>query len=307
VNSNASLLFKSPPIPYIIACGRGRYQPGESHNNRNHIGVFDLLIVHRGTLYIGENGQNFAVKEGHAFILRPDLHHYAAASCEETTLYYWIHFQTVGEWEERDGDYQNIRLYTSQQYDRSHLQKDEFTLSNYIIHVPKLCVLPYPANTYNKIEQLLTLEQMSPPSARWQQQTIFEELLKEIHLEQSLLQEQNVVQLAESIATYLRQNYAEPFKNATLQNKFSYHPNHLTRCMKKVFGCTPLEYLLVYRIDRAKQMLLTTAWPVSRIAEETGFNQLPYFTRLFRKYEGVSPIQYRMKFMKKKSVGIDPK
>lgn len=296
MHNSASLLFKSPPIPHIITCGLGSYQAGESHNSRNQIGVFDLLIVHKGTLYIGENGQSFTVKEGYSYILRPDLHHYPTAPCDETTLYYWIHFQTMGEWEERYEDYKKTLLNSSYQNDPKPFKQDDFTLYNYYIHIPKLYKLPYPSSTYSKIEQLLTLENLSPPSARWQQQTIFEELLKEIHQEQTLLQDKDIVQLAENIATHLRQNFAEPFKNEMLRDIFHYHPNHLTRCMKKVFGCTPLEYLLNYRIEKAKQMLLRTAWPVTRIAEETGFKQISYFTRLFRKYEGTSPLQYRMQY-----------
>ncbi|HZG55980.1 AraC family transcriptional regulator [Paenibacillus sp.] len=296
--SEASLLFDAPPIPYIVSCGRGSFEPGEHHHDRSGIGVFDLLIIYQGTLFMGENGDEFMVQAGQLLILRPDLHHYATACCTEKTLYYWIHFQTSRNWTETKEDFSKIRLHRLYGLERKH-QQDEFTLHHYFIHIPKHYQLPYPANTYNKIERLLALDKQSPTSARWEQQTIFEELLKAVHQEQTLSENRAVVQLAEQIATYLRQNYSEPIRNGLLRERFHFHPNYLARCMKKVFGCTPMEYLLVYRMEKAKQMLLTTVWPVSRIAEETGFNQIPYFIRLFHKYEGIPPQQYRKKFMKR--------
>lgn len=64
------------------------------HNTR----VFDLLVVKQGCLYMSEGGLPFQVKAGQALLLRPDSHHFSTDSCKESTSYYWLHFQTVGDW-----------------------------------------------------------------------------------------------------------------------------------------------------------------------------------------------------------------
>lgn len=67
--------------------------------------------------------------------------------------------------------------------------------------------------------------------------------------------------------------------------------------MKRQFGCPPMEYLLHYRLDQAKLLLLQTDLPVGRIAQEVGFRQAAYFTSCFVKREGVTPREYRRRFL----------
>jgi YesN/AraC family two-component response regulator len=296
----ASLLFKSPPLPYIVACGTGSYEIGESHNSRLNIGVFDLIIVLQGSLYFGEEDREFSVKAGESFILRPDLYHYSTDTCKEKTLFYWVHFQAAAEWEEKYEGPDTKSISSLQSAENGWNDKDAYKLYNYTIEIPKLYKLPYPSSTYNKMKQLLTLEYMASTSARWQQQIIFEEFLKEIHIEHSSTsRDQKIAQIAEKIANFLRQEYKEPFYNDQLQEIFHFHPNYLIRCMKKVYGCTPVEYLTRYRLEQAKLLLLRTEWTVARIAEEVGIPNYPYFIRCFRSYEGVTPKQFHKKYLKK--------
>ncbi len=53
---SAILHFISPPIPYFVDCGYAYYGVGDSHIERNCIQVFDLIVVRKGMLSIGENG-----------------------------------------------------------------------------------------------------------------------------------------------------------------------------------------------------------------------------------------------------------
>ncbi|KAB8133608.1 helix-turn-helix transcriptional regulator [Gracilibacillus oryzae] len=82
-----------------------------------------------------------------------------------------------------------------------------------------------------------------------------------------------------------------------LQETFHFHPNYIAKSMQKAFGSTPIEYLMKYRIEQAKMLLIQTSWKIATIAEEVGFGQTPYFTRQFRKFTGQSPSQFRKKFI----------
>ena len=92
------LQFIVPPMPHYIVGGEDTYQVGDSHAARSNIRVFDLLLVMRGCLYLEEEGTTYAVKGGSFLILRPDCSHRSTRVCEEETHFYWIHFQTVGDW-----------------------------------------------------------------------------------------------------------------------------------------------------------------------------------------------------------------
>ncbi len=62
---------------------------------------------------------------------------------------------------------------------------------------------------------------------------------------------------------------------------------------KETYSVTPNQYLVNTRIDRAKAELLGTEKPMELIAQETGFRDGAYFSRMFKKVCGMTPGQYR--------------
>lgn len=92
--------FVSPPTPFFIESGVHTFLPGERHASRQSIDVFDIIIVSKGKLSIGEDHQAWTLHKDEAIILRPDAHHFGTAPCEEETEINWIHFQTAGAWSE---------------------------------------------------------------------------------------------------------------------------------------------------------------------------------------------------------------
>lgn len=60
-----------------------------------------------------------------------------------------------------------------------------------------------------------------------------------------------------------------------------------------MFHQTPLDYLIHYRIEQAKRLLIETKEPITNIAFMTGFQSSAYFTKTFRKYVSVTPKEFR--------------
>jgi transcriptional regulator GlxA family with amidase domain len=58
----------------------------------------------------------------------------------------------------------------------------------------------------------------------------------------------------------------------------------------------PLEYVHTVRLEEAKQMLESGAMPVEGIANEVGYEDAGFFSRLFRRKVGLTPMQYRRRF-----------
>lgn len=303
MNAELILQFLSPPVPYFIYCDKAHFSKGFSHLSRYAIGVFDLIVVARGELHIGEEKNQWRIKEGQSLILRPDLYHYAVEPCRQETDFYWVHFQTSGKWEEKEG---NLNAQLQSSFLEKNSKDDEeimFKTSNYYIHLPKFLTLTYPESMYMKLEQLVELKDKPLAVDQWKQQNLFEELLKELFQYHLHTQNPKSVVLAENVVGYIKQNYHQPISNDQLQTIFHYHPNYISRSMQKVFGCTPIEYLNKYRLEQARLLLVQTSWNVAKIAEETGFVQTPYFTRQFKKYTGLSPTQFRKKFFTKNKEG----
>ncbi len=81
-----------------------------------------------------------------------------------------------------------------------------------------------------------------------------------------------------------------------IADKLSVSQRYLSDTLKKETGKTSIEHLQLYLIDEAKNILLNPNKTVSEVAYELGFEYPPYFSRLFKKKEGISPTEYREKY-----------
>ena len=64
---------------------------------------------------------------------------------------------------------------------------------------------------------------------------------------------------------------------------------HFARAFKQTLGRAPHQYLLGRRLERARQLIETTAASLSDIAQRTGFADQAHFTRLFKRAFGTTP------------------
>ncbi|MCI8387295.1 MAG: AraC family transcriptional regulator [Clostridiales bacterium] len=78
-----------------------------------------------------------------------------------------------------------------------------------------------------------------------------------------------------------------------LAHTFHYSKQHICRIILKATGKTFNEYLNDIKLSRAKMLLKTTNLPVVEIASFCGYTSNAYFHRLFRRVEGMTPIEYR--------------
>lgn len=81
-----------------------------------------------------------------------------------------------------------------------------------------------------------------------------------------------------------------------IANKMAVSQRYLSDTLKKETGKTTTEHLQLLLIDEAKNMLLQPSKSIAEVAYELGFEYPPYFSRLFKKKEGISPSAYREKY-----------
>jgi transcriptional regulator GlxA family with amidase domain len=61
-----------------------------------------------------------------------------------------------------------------------------------------------------------------------------------------------------------------------------------------MLGRSPYQEILRLRVDHARELLLRTDWPIGRIAEEVGFEEIRSFNNVFLKAGGITPREFRM-------------
>lgn len=81
-----------------------------------------------------------------------------------------------------------------------------------------------------------------------------------------------------------------------IAGKMSVSQRYLSDTLKKETGKTTTEHLQLLLIDEAKNRLLQPGKSIAEVAYELGFEYPPYFSRLFKKKEGISPTAYREKY-----------
>ena len=88
-------------------------------------------------------------------------------------------------------------------------------------------------------------------------------------------------------------NYNKRITVSQLAERVHLSKNAFTIKFKKMFNKTPGEFLISYRLTKAKNLIQYTDWPLSTIAEQTGFYDVSHFVKTFKAREGITPDDYR--------------
>lgn len=100
----------------------------------------------------------------------------------------------------------------------------------------------------------------------------------------------------QEVKDYLDENFQQQISLDDLSARFFINKFYLTRVFKAQFGISINTYILQQRITHAKQMLRFTDKTVSDIGIACGMESPNYFSRMFKKIEGISPSEYRKKW-----------
>jgi AraC family transcriptional regulator len=92
---------------------------------------------------------------------------------------------------------------------------------------------------------------------------------------------------------YIQAHLEHELSLTTLATVAQISPAHFARLFKQATGHTPHQYVILCRIERAKQLLAETDLPLSEIGYQVGCTDQSYFTALFRRYAATTPKAYR--------------
>ena len=107
--------------------------------------------------------------------------------------------------------------------------------------------------------------------------------------EQETMPRQNLLTDA---ANFIRLHCSDRVTVDQLSEKYGMDKFKFIRLFKKNTGLTPVSYLLLHRINKAKQLIMLDM-PIVQVALETGFYDQSHFTHYFRKYIGIAPLVYK--------------
>ncbi|QGQ44623.1 AraC family transcriptional regulator [Metabacillus sediminilitoris] len=274
---------KIPPFPILIKGGYAIFEKGAKHFKRVFT-VFDLIYVKSGELFITEDNIPYTIKAGQYIILVPGFEHFGHKDCQVKTEYYWLHFMMPNNYELVEAGIENWAEIYVEEGDFIHPATYRFCLP---------CVGEIENVTFvETIFDNLTKINHQTSDFQLRQQLYFQEFL--IHLQKEACKIPTAAKrVVEETVKYVQEHYKEEVKMEAIANALHFHPDYITRCMQKIIGITPNMYLNQYRVNQAKRLLATTDEKVASISKEVGILDSTYFSKLFKRIEGISPLEYR--------------
>lgn len=106
--------------------------------------------------------------------------------------------------------------------------------------------------------------------------------------------------LIEAILKYMHANYHKDISLNFMADYVSLSTPYLSKLFKSETGENFLEYLTRLRIEKSKELLLDPDHKITSIAEKVNFGNAQNYIRIFKKYEGMTPGQYREMYIKEK-------
>jgi len=98
----------------------------------------------------------------------------------------------------------------------------------------------------------------------------------------------------EAIMEYLKNNYMNDIDLNTVASEFALNPSYLSRLFHEKTGVHFTEFINNLRIQKAKELIKTTRYSLDKIGRMAGYQNGRYFSRLFKKREGMTPQEYRL-------------
>lgn len=98
---------------------------------------------------------------------------------------------------------------------------------------------------------------------------------------------------------YIHNNFERDISLGDVAKFVFLSPSYFTRAFKEEMGISPISYLLKVRVKRAEELLADTDQKISDIALSVGFSNQQRFNEIFKKYSGMTPLQYRKTQVKK--------
>lgn len=100
------------------------------------------------------------------------------------------------------------------------------------------------------------------------------------------------IYLLKNVLNYIEAHYSEKIELIELARIAGMSSKYFCHFFSEMTGRTPIDYVNYYRIERACCLLAGTGYSITEVAMLCGFNDVSYFTRIFKKYKGRSPRQY---------------
>jgi AraC-like DNA-binding protein len=147
---------------------------------------------------------------------------------------------------------------------------------------------------HNLLRQLALVSKRSDAISTFRKETLFRNILENV-FSNSLYKKHDARELFEFVVDYIHTHYMDIESVGELAQICGINENRLFYVFKKYSSLGPGDYLHIYRLEKARELILSRQWSIGTIAEQVGYYDPLHFSRIFKKYFGVAPSHLRQK------------
>jgi two-component system, response regulator YesN len=108
-----------------------------------------------------------------------------------------------------------------------------------------------------------------------------------------LVEDKEHTAVIQKIYEYIDEHLQEEISREQLAEFVHFNPAYLSRLFRKITGDSLTDCILLKRMEKAKTLLVSTQIKISDISSLVGYGNIPHFTKMFKRYAGVTPQEYR--------------
>lgn len=253
---------------------------------------FVLLVVQKGTLYITQGGRPHEISENQAFLLEAGVEHYGHKASKGYLSYYWMHFRFAGEYDVVREECQELcnGVAEKETVDETYVIPEVFHLSSSNRVTLLMVQLLDMARRDNFIVTKRTI---------YASTLVLLELTSE-HIRQQERKRRELPAGLNQVMEWIQAHYGQNLTSTGVAKQFGYNKTYLSALFKTYTGYPLLTYINRLRISVSKNLLTNRTLKIYTIASMCGFSDEKHYMKLFKRYEGMTPSQYRQAFFRKK-------
>ena len=259
---------------YYVDSKHPRYQmPFHWHNE------WEILRVLDGTLQISLDDEQYSMRKGDTLLIRGGMLHGGDPDC---CIYECLVFDLYGIFRTLE----MVKPYLRPFYRQTSLPRC-FYPAGYNVQVES--ILAELLGTFSSEGGCPELETVAGLSR------FFAWIRNNGQYETLSAQEETVrtTDRIKPVLEYIENHYSTALTLEDLAGVAGMNPKYFCRVFRSLTHHSPVDYLNYYRIEQAANLLDSTALSVTEVGNRCGFWESSYFTKVFKKYKGVTPASYR--------------
>lgn len=238
---------------------------------RKNLNSFLVLLTLQGEGVLNYSGQSYKLKAGDVFFINCEKEHSYYIKGNSPWIFYWVHFNGLSSlaYYNKFIEYNRLPII--------HLDGCEIKdILKSLVSINNKKSLSNEILSSLKITELLSLLTLS------------------CQCNINDYDESNY--LIDRIITYIDKHLGEKITLDMIADNFNLNKFYLHKKFKKITNIPINEYVINTRMNLAKEKLRFSNMSIKEISETTGFNNTSHFINLFRKREGLTPLQYKNKW-----------